>query len=66
MITIEVFTRSVYGAINVYPANKAAEQLAQVAGTKTLSHKALTLAEAMGMQVKQVADPAMPKIGVAA
>lgn len=62
MKTIEVFVRSVYGAHKAYPANDAAELLAEIAGTKTLDPKTLALAERLGFEIKQVADPKAPKL----
>ena len=57
MSTIQVFTRTVYGAINIYPANEAAETLASIAGTKTLSIEVIQRAKKLGLTVEQVADP---------
>jgi hypothetical protein len=62
MSTIQVFTRSVYGATNIYPANEAAQVLAEIAGTKTLSPKVLANAKKLGLTVEQVADPKAPKL----
>ena len=47
----------------IYPANEAAEILAAIAGTKTLSRADLDLAKKLGLQIEQVADPKMPKLG---
>lgn len=62
MKTIEVFVRSVYGVPKVYPASEAAELIAEIAGTKTLDHKTLALAERLGFEIKQVADPKAVKL----
>ena len=52
-ITILVEVKNVYGEFKAYPANAAAEILAQIAGTKTLTRQALALAERMGLVVEQ-------------
>lgn len=62
MSTIQVFTRTVYGTTMIYPANEAAEILAQIAGTKTLSQCDLSLAKKLGLTVEQVADPKALKL----
>jgi|CXWL01.1.fsa_nt_gi hypothetical protein len=51
MIRIEVIAKSVYGETKFYPANYAAEKLAAIAGTKTLTASALLNAKAMGCDV---------------
>lgn len=51
---IQVEIKSVYGALKAYPANEAAELLAQIAGTKTIASHTLALAERLGMVIKQV------------
>lgn len=48
MIRIEVKARQVYGETKLYPANEAAETLARIAGTKTLTTETLALAKRMG------------------
>lgn len=50
-MNIEVIVRTVYGAPNIYPANHAAETLAQLAGTKTLSSRVLELARDLGHKI---------------
>lgn len=52
-ILIEV--RNVYGVPTVYPVNEAARLLAEIAGTKTLTHVTLALAERMGFAIKEAA-----------
>ena len=51
---IQVQVRSVYGAIKIYPANEAAELIAKIAGTKTISSAQLAYAKQLGFQVEQV------------
>lgn len=51
MIRIEIAAKSIYGQTKFYPANYAAEKLAQIAGTKTLTATALLNAAAMGCEV---------------
>lgn len=55
--TIEIEVKSVFGKTTIYPANEAAELLAKIAGTVTLTDKALALAEQMGFTVKEVLKP---------
>jgi hypothetical protein len=54
---VQVFVRSVYGNPVIYPSNPAAEALAAIAGTKTLSPAVLKHAEKLGCTVVQVSDP---------
>ncbi len=54
MKVIQVSIKSVYGRATVYPANKDAETLACLAGTKTLSPQTLKYAEQLGMRIEQV------------
>lgn len=54
MQVVQIQIRSVYGAIKYYPANQAAELIAQIAGTKTLSAQAIKLAVQLGMQIEYV------------
>lgn len=60
-ILIEV--RTVYGVPTIYPVNEPAKLLAEIAGTKTLTHKSLALAERMGFAIKE-ATPARTKYGM--
>ena len=57
---IEIEVRSVYGNFTIYPVNEAAKLLAEIAGTKTLTNKALALAERMGFQIVET-TPAKTK-----
>ncbi len=54
---IEVFVRNVYGNPTIYPANDAARTIAELAGTKTLNNRQLSLAQSLGHVVLTVADP---------
>jgi hypothetical protein len=60
---IEIEVRTVYGNTTIYPVNKAANLLAEIAGTKTLTNKTLALAERMGFAIKEV-TPARTKYGM--
>jgi len=53
-IRIQMMTRSVYGEDKIYPANEAAEHLATIAGTKTLTIRAIHHALLMGCEVELV------------
>lgn len=65
---IKVQVKSVYGTSKIYPANAAAETLAQIAGTKTLSPAILQLAKQLGMVITEVSAPQLAALvqGVAA
>lgn len=54
-ITLQITVCSVYGRNVAYPANGAAESLAAIAGTKTLTRMTLALALEMGCTL-QVLD----------
>ena len=54
MPVIQVYLKSVYGRITVYPANEAAQTLANIAGTKTLATQTLKYAEQLGMVIETV------------
>lgn len=56
-IVVQVFTRQVYGQPKVYPFNRPAEQLAELAGVKTFSNAQLKQIRAIGFQIEQVEDP---------
>ncbi len=45
--------KSVYGNTLIYPANQAAELVAKIAGTKTLSNAQLAYAEQLGFLVQE-------------
>lgn len=51
---VEIKVKSVYGNTLIYPANEAAELIAKIAGTKTLSNQVLAYAEQLGFQIKEV------------
>lgn len=51
LASILVESRSVYGEWKYYPANRAAEVLAEIAGTKTLSERVLRAAQDLGHEV---------------
>lgn len=59
---IQIEVRSVYGVLQSYPANEAATLLAQIAGTKTLKHETLALAERMGFAIEQKAQAQFFKV----
>ena len=61
---LQVQVRNVYGKPVVYPANEAAELIAAIAGTKTISTENLAYARRLGFDIKQV--EAYPLQGVAA
>lgn len=50
---LQVKLKSVYGNQTIYPDNEAAEYFAAIAGTKTLSAKAVTYAAKLGFKVVQ-------------
>jgi hypothetical protein len=49
--TVEVEARNVYGAVKFYPICDIACKLASLAGTTTLTPKALRLIRSMGFEV---------------
>jgi hypothetical protein len=51
-IRLQVVLRSVYGETKIYPANAAAHRLADIAGTKTLTHSAIRNAIEMGCEIE--------------
>ena len=51
---IQVQVKSVYGAIKIYPVNEAAELIARIAGTKTISPQALECAKKLGLAIQEV------------
>lgn len=51
---ILIQSRNVYGVTKFYPMNRAAETLAQIAGTVTLSESVLRLAESLGHSVREL------------
>lgn len=54
---IQIQARTVYGQRKIYPMNRAAEILARIAGTKTLSQQNLKDAEALGLRIEEVFEP---------
>ena len=52
-----VQVRNVYGVPSVYPINETASLFAQIAGTKTLTHPTLCLAERLGYQIEAQPEP---------
>jgi hypothetical protein len=51
---ILIQSKSIYGQIKLYPMNAAAQALADIAGTKTLSESTLRLAEKLGHTVREL------------
>jgi hypothetical protein len=51
---IQIEVRDVYGVQTVYPVCEAAKRFASIAGTKTLTHRALCDIEALGFDIEQV------------
>ena len=54
MPVIEVEVKSVYGVDKIYPVNGAAQALARIAGTKTLSAQNIKDACELGLEVFEV------------
>lgn len=54
MPVIEVEVKSVYGTDKIYPVNLAAQALARIAGTKTLSVSTLKEACLLGLEVVEI------------
>lgn len=52
-----VQVRNVYGTPAVYPVNETASLFAQIAGTKTLTHPTLQLAERLGFLIEAQPEP---------
>ncbi len=52
---IKVEVRNVFGVFKIYPMNEAAELIAKIAGTKTITNEALAYAERLGFLVEEVA-----------
>lgn len=55
--TIKVKIDRVYGKATIYPACERSELIAQIAGTKTLTHSTLALAERLGFDIYEAVDP---------
>lgn len=48
---IEIRVDRIYGNLTVYPVCERAKLLASIAGTKTLTHETLCLAERLGFEI---------------
>lgn len=55
---VQVFSRQVYGQRLIYPANRVAELLAQLAGVKTFNQAQLKAIRELGLDIEQLQDPA--------
>jgi hypothetical protein len=51
---IKITFKSVYGETKAYPANQQAQNLTDLIGTKTLTHRTLCQAEKMGFLIVEV------------
>jgi len=49
--TVRIVVRNVYGQLVCYPACERADLFAEIAGTRTLSHRTLALAERLGYTI---------------
>ena len=54
---IQVFRRSVYGRVVIYPFSASADVLAALVGKKTLDERDLANAQKLGLQVDFMMDP---------
>lgn len=52
--------RNVYGTPTIYPINETAQLFARIAGTKTLTHPTLEVAEQLGYTIAVQPEP-IPK-----
>lgn len=59
---IQVTVRNVYGNELIYPVNKAAHDLAELARTKTLSCRTLECAETLGHVINEVGGGHLKKL----
>lgn len=57
MKQLVVRVRSVYGTPTIYPVNEPAQLIAEIAGTKTLTHSALSAAERLGFTITVQPEP---------
>jgi hypothetical protein len=57
MITVQIFSRLVYGTPRIYPGNEAAQLLAEFGGMKTFSNSDIDLMRRIGLDVQTVEDP---------
>lgn len=51
----KIEVRNVFGVFKIYPMNEAAELIAKIAGTKTITNEALAYAERLGFRIEEVA-----------
>jgi hypothetical protein len=58
--TILVEYRKVYGLVKIYPLNLGAKMLAEIAGTTTLSERALELALQLGHEIHRRGETLWP------
>lgn len=65
MKNIQVFARSVYGKIAIYPANEAAEIFSVLVGKKTFTPFDLSLLAKLGHEVEYVVDPKVAQLTAA-
>jgi hypothetical protein len=54
--TIQITLKSVYGVETAYPVCERAKLFAEIAGSKTLTHRTLCLIERMGFEIEVVAN----------
>jgi len=57
---IKIRVDRVYGNLVTYPVCERAKLIAELAGTKTLTHASLCLAERLGFEIVNVASPVLP------
>jgi len=65
MKNIQVFARSVYGKMAIYPANEAAEIFSVLIGKKTFTTFDLSLLAKLGHEVEYVVDPKVAALATA-
>jgi hypothetical protein len=53
----QIFSRVVYGAQKLYPANEAAHKFAHLLGVKTFSDRQIGLIQDLGFEIQAVQDP---------
>ena len=57
-LKIEIFSRSVYGEVRIYAADKSqADALGKITGTKTLTSAHMEGLKQLGLDFEQVIDP---------
>ena len=57
--SVQVFTRTTYGQMRIYPANATAERFLELTGNRTFSPGELAVIKQLGFTVEQVPDPDM-------